>query len=259
MSIRRSWLSKTGAASNTVKTIKSALPGDANQQGVRRLDQLYRRYLSPARGADVVGTMPRIYRPSAAKYRGSPAPRAETPRIGRWFQRLSSALPQRAGVNWEQFEQELYAPAAKAVNKELRRALPELDNRDVYSGIEGSSSWSQRAKTRAFSDAARILGELRSQARARRKEAELRQTDRERSKTLGLLKLASDMASREAGAKDAARMGAWRIGEQAQIQDVLQKGAAASDLLRTLISAAIRSGDAGAIARLVNMSRRALR
>lgn len=232
---------------------------DVNRQSTRWLNRIDQRPLNMTKRADLFGMISRLYRPAAVSYRASAPPATESPRIGQWFHRLYSALPRRPGIDWEQFEQELYAPAARAMQMEMRKALPELENRDIYSGIEGSSSWTQRAKARAFSDASRIIGELRSQAGARRKEAEMRQRAQERSEALGLLRLASEMASREAGAKDAGRMGAWRIGEQARVQDLLKKGAAASDFLRTLLSNALRSGDAGAVARLVNRARMAMR
>jgi hypothetical protein len=259
MRVRQSQRSDLLRALSPIKTIKSARPVDLNQESTQWWNRIDQRPLNLLKSADLSRMISRLYRPAAVSYRASAPPAAALPGIARWLNRLYSALPRRPGINWEQFEQELYAPAVQAVQMEMRKALPELENRDIYSGIEGSSSWTQRAKARAFSDAARIIGELRSQAGARRKEAEIRQRSQERSEALGLLRLASEMASREASAKDAARMGAWRIGEQARIQDLLKKGAAASDFLRSLLSNALKSADAGAVARLVNSTRLALR
>ncbi len=234
-----------------IQTDKKAWPVDVNRQVIQRWKRIDQRLLNPGGGV-----ISRIYSPSVARYSNSPPPSVEAPRVAQWFQRLYSALPRRPRIDWERFEQELYAPAVRAVRMGLRKAMPELENRDIYSGIEGDSSWSQRAKSRAFSDAARIIGDLRSQAGVRRKEAEMRQASQEREEALGLLRLASEMASQQASAKNAARIGAWRIGEQARIQDILRKGAAASDILRTLLGVAIKSGDARAVSRLVNMTRR---
>ncbi|MBW2307487.1 MAG: hypothetical protein JRG73_11185 [Deltaproteobacteria bacterium] len=251
MPVRQSWFSTMRKTSGPVQMSRRVRPVEVNRQDIGRWKQIDERLLNPGSGA-----ISRIYRPSAAGYRSPPPPLTPEPRVAKWFHRLYSALPQRPVIDWERFQQELYAPAVRAVRVELRKALPELENRDIYSGIEGASSWSRRARTRAFSDAARIIGDLRSKAGVRRKEAEMRRASRERTEALGLLRLASEMASREAGAKNTARMGAWRIGEQARTREVLRKNAATSDILRTLLGAALNSGNAGAVSRLVMPARR---
>jgi hypothetical protein len=259
MPVRQSSRSALLKALSPIRNIKSSRPTGANKSATPNVNQIDQRALNMPARADLFSMISRLYRPAAISYRVSAPPVAESPRVTQWLNRLYSALPSRHGIDWEQFEQELYAPAARAVQMEMRKALPELENRAVYSGIDGSSSWTQRARARALSDASRIIGELRSQAGARRKEAEMRQMAHDRSEALALLKLASDMASREAGVKDAAQMGAWRIGEQARLQDLLKRGAAASDLMRTLLSNLIRSADAGGIIRLANLVRPTLR